>query len=158
GRWLAILAFLFAVQISPSWYPTPDSCCYLSIARSMAAGHSPTNLGSSQLYYAPGYPALISPVFLLSDRPFLWLALEQWLFAMIFMLGVYHWTRQLIPSAALLITALATVNNELWCLYRRPLSEMAFMAVLIWVMNLLNAVLRAPAARATSLRILLASA
>jgi hypothetical protein len=156
-RWLALLALLLAIQITPTWYPTPDGCCYLSIARSIASGNGPANLGSSQLYYAPGYPLLISPAFLLSDRPFLFLSMAQWILAVFFMLGVYRWTHRLIPAAALLVTALATVNVELWCLYRRTLSEMAFMAVLVWLVNVLNDVLDGPSSRLASLRILLAS-
>ena len=156
-RWLTVLAFLLAIQISPHWYPTPDGCSYLSIARSIAAGGMPTNLGSRQLYYAPGYPLLISPAFLFSDRPFLLLSIMQWLLTVVFMLGVYQWSRRLFPPAALVVTALATVNVEFWCLYRRTLSEIAFMAVLIWLVNLLNAALTARSSRDACVRILLGS-
>jgi hypothetical protein len=138
GLCLSILALLLALQISPYWYPTPDASGYLSIARSIASGKGPSNLGSRQLYLAPGYPVLISPVFLLGDQPFVFLSVAQWGLAIVFMLGVYTWMRRQVPAAAVLLTALVMVNVELWTLYRRTLSEMAFMATMIWVVNLLN--------------------
>jgi hypothetical protein len=138
---------LLAVQISAYWYPTPDASAYLSIARSIAAGRGPANLGSRQLYLAPGYPVLISPLFRLGSEPFIWVSGLHWALAVAFMLGVYRWARGRFPDGALLITALAVVNVELWTLYRRTLSEAAFLALLIWTVNALEA-----AAGAVSLR------
>lgn len=135
---LVFLALLFAVQISSLWYPTPDASGYLSIARNVAAGHGPANLGSRQIYLAPGYPLLISPAFLTGDRPFLLLSFIHWLLALILVLGVYVWARRHMPASALLLTAVAMVNVELWNLYRRTLSETAFMALLVWEINLLH--------------------
>jgi hypothetical protein len=151
------LALLVAVQISPLWYPTPDASGYLSIARSLAAGTGPTNLGSRQLYLAPGYPVLISPAFLLADEPFLVLSVFHWSLAVTLMLGVYVWARRHLPDAALLLTAVVMVNVELWSLIRRTLSETAFMTLLVWEVNLLHWAVAAVSARAAVARTALAA-
>jgi hypothetical protein len=138
GWCLLILALLFAVQVSAYWYPTPDASGYLSMARSLARGEGLRNLGSGQLYLAPGYPVLVSPAFLVGDQPFLVLSLVNAGLAGLLMLGIYTWARRQVPAAALLVTAVALVNVDLWALYRRTLSEMAFMALLMWVINALH--------------------
>ncbi len=138
--WLALFGLLLAMQISPWWYATADGSAYLSIARSAASGETLTCLGSHQLYYFPGYPLTISPAFLAGDRPFLLLSVIQWLLGLIFLVGVYRWARRTVPTSAVLITGLCTINAALWIYYRRTLSEMAFMAVLIWTVNVLNSI------------------
>jgi hypothetical protein len=132
------LAALLATQVLPWWGPTPDASCYLSMARSVAEGGPMTNLGSPKLHYAPGYPILISPAFLVSERPFWLLALMQWGFATLFMWGVYRWAVRWFPSGALWITALVMVNVGFWALARLTLSEMAFMAALMASANALD--------------------
>ncbi len=145
--WLVAFAILLAIQISPWWYPTPDATAYLSIARSIALTHRLSNLGGVHLGYPPGYPLLISPAFLISSRPFMVLSLMHWVMAAIFMAGVYRWTRSLAPTAAVLLTGLVMVNVALWIYYRRTLSELAFMTVMIWAVIALNAALQAGALR-----------
>lgn len=154
---LLLLAALFALQVSPDWYPTPDASSYLSIARSIAHGTGPSNLGSRQLYVAPGYPLLISPAFLLGDRPFLPLSVLHWCLALALSLGVYRWARRTVPDAAVLITAVAMVNVDLWALYRRTLSETAFMTGLVWAATALAWSCRASSTRQLAVRILLAA-
>jgi hypothetical protein len=156
-RGLLALALLFAVQVSPYWYPTPDASGYLSIARSLAAGHGLRNLGSGQLYLAPGYPVLISPAFLTGDAPFLAISLIHLGLAVLLLLGVYAWVRRQIPEAALLVTALALVNVDLWALYRRTLSETAFITLLIWTVNALHWACAAPSPARRVSRTLLAA-
>ena len=90
----ALLALVFAIQVGPLWYPTPDAISYLSIARSIALDHVAANHGGSQLYYSIGYPLLISPVFLLDERPFLFLSLVHFLWAIVLILSVYCWARR----------------------------------------------------------------
>ncbi len=157
AKYLFLLALLLAVQISPLWYPTPDATGYLSIARSLAAGTGPTNLGSRQIYLAPGYPLLISPAFLLADEPFLVLSILHWSLAVALMLGVYVWARRHLPAAALLLTAVVMVNVELWSLLRRTLSETAFMTLLVWEINLLHWAAAAMSSRAALIRTILAA-
>jgi hypothetical protein len=137
-RWLVLLALLLTVQVSPYWYPTPDASAYLSIARNLAAGRGLANLGSRQLYLAPGYSVLISPAFWVSPKPFLLLSVLHWALAVTFMVGVYRWVRGRFPEAAVLLTALAVINVEVLALYRRTLSEAAFMVLLIWLIALLQ--------------------
>ena len=138
AQWLIGLAVLLALQISPRWLPTNDACSYLSMGRSLIQGRGMLNLGSAHWWYPPGYSLLISPVFLLGDRPFLALAVFQWLAVVAMMLGVYVWARRVVPEAALWIAAISVVNAGLWLNYRRTLSEVAFMAVLIWLVNVLH--------------------
>jgi hypothetical protein len=145
--WLLICAALLAVQISPWWYPAPDSVLYLSIARSIVKGEHISRLGSSQLAFPPGYPLLISPAFLVGDRPFLLLSVIHWGMAVALMLGVYVWARRQCPAAALLITGLVMVNIGVWVHYRRMLSELAFMMVAVWTVYVLNAARRASTLR-----------
>ena len=128
---LAACALLLAVQVGPWWYSSIDSASYLSLARSLAQGRWPTNLGSHLWWYSPGYPALISPLFLLADRPFLGIALLQWLMAVGLMLGVYRWASGIVPGAAVWIASLTVINHGFWIHFRRPLSEIAFMWVLL---------------------------
>jgi hypothetical protein len=125
-------AALLAVQIGPWWYSSIDSASYLSMGRSLASGAGPLNFGSRLWWYSPGYPALISPLFLLDQRPFLWISVFQWLLAMGLLLGVYRWCQRFAPDGALWIVSLTAVNHGLWLHYRRPLSEIAFLCVLVW--------------------------
>ena len=149
--WLVVFAILLAVQISPWWYPTPDATTYLSMARSIALTHRLSNLGGIHLGYPPGYPLLISPAFLISSRPFTALSVIHCVMALIFMAGVYRWTRALAPAAAMLLTGLVMVNVALWIYYRRTLSEMAFMAVMIWTVIALNSALDAVRGRGAAI-------
>lgn len=132
-KFLFLAAALFgAVQISPWWYATPDSTCYLSIARSMWSPDGPTNLGRSQLFFSIGYPLLIAPTFLLDDRPFLWIAVIHWLLTLALMAGVYRWAKPLGPVVALVATIVTVVHALYGNLARRPLSEPFFMTTMVW--------------------------
>jgi hypothetical protein len=140
---LAALAGLFAIQISPWWYSTPDASAYLSIARSIASGGPLANLSSPHLAYPIGYPLIVSPAFLVSARPFVLISIIHWLLALALMLGIYRWSSRQAPRAALLITALVMSNVSLWNYYHRTLSELAFMAVAIWTVQAFNEALEA---------------
>src|SRR5437899_1033741 len=111
---LGMTALLLAVQISPYWYPTPDSCGYLSIARNLAQHQTLRNLGSDQLYYSLGYPLLISPVFLVTDNPFLLISLIHFGLGLLLMGGVWLWVRKCVPEAASWIVMLSLVNVSFW--------------------------------------------
>jgi len=141
--WLGLFALLMAIQISPFWYPTPDATTYLSMARSIAVAHRLRNLGGAHLGYPPGYPLIISPAFLVSGRPFLVLSLIHWMLAVIFMAAIYRWFHKLAPAAAVLLTGLTMVNVALWIYYRRTLTEMAFMAAMMWAAVVLDSALEA---------------
>ncbi len=153
--WLALLALLLLVQIDPWWRPGNDACAYLSIARSVARGGPVERLGSRQIFFAPGYPLLISPAFLIGDRPFRIIQTLHWLLAVALLLGVHRWARRSLPGGALAVTWLVIVNASFWMHYRRTLSETAFMAVLVWTGEALQAAtLPGPAARRLGLTLL----
>ncbi|MBI4582877.1 MAG: hypothetical protein HY717_02415 [Planctomycetes bacterium] len=146
---LIFLMLLLAAQISPWWRPGEDDCAYLSMARSIAAGGPAARFGSPQLFFAPGYPLLISPAFLLSDRPFLVLHVLHWILAILLLAGIHRWSRRLFPQGAVLLTGLVMANASLWIYYRRTLSELAFMAALIWTVEVLELALKAASPRKT---------
>jgi hypothetical protein len=158
--WLlpGVAVLLLAAQISPYWYPTPDSTAYLSIARNLARNQVLQNLGSEQLYYFPGYSLLISPIFLLSDEPFLLICVLHFFLSLLLMLGIWLWARPHVPEAAGWVLLLSVVNLSFCEAYRRALSEVAFMTVLVWLVLLLNRIREATSsARRVFLPALLAS-
>jgi hypothetical protein len=67
----------------------------------------------------------------------------NWIMAILFMIGLYRWTLKLVPEAAPLLTGLTMVNATLWIYYRRTLSELAFVTVMIWTVNALDRTLDA---------------
>lgn len=134
----ALLFVFFCLLIRPQWYPTPDSSAYLSMARSVAEGEGLQRFGSDLLWYPPGYAVLISPLFTISERPFLAISIFHLGLALLCAYGVYLWMQRLTPEAAVTLTLLA-VTNVLFCIhFRRTLSELAFTCGLIWAVNLLN--------------------
>jgi hypothetical protein len=141
-RCLGALAILLALQIGPWFYYSPDGCVYLSLARSIAAGEEMTVLGQPRIGIPIGYPLLISPAFWISARPFLILSAVNWLFAVGLMAGIYRWTRRQVPERAVLLTCLIMVNAGLWYHCRRPLKEIAFLAIMVWLANGLHGLLQ----------------
>lgn len=145
--WFLAAALLTAVQIGPWWYASPDGTSYMSIARTLWSPAGPTNLGNHQLYFSPGYPTLISPAFTVGDRPFVVLGLINWLLTMAVMWGAYRWARAWGPATAL-VASVATVLHAIYGIsMRRPLSETAFMAAMIWTVIVLDGVRTAVAPR-----------
>jgi hypothetical protein len=136
-------ALLLAVQISPWYYQFGDADRYLSVARNLAQAHRLTCLGSPHIWYPPGYAAIVSPLFLIRDRPFLELSILHWLLSVGFMMGVYVWARRVAPEAAVWIAALSVANNAFWIYHRKPASELAFVTALIWTVNSLAWVMSA---------------
>ncbi|MHC4083149.1 MAG: hypothetical protein ACYTES_11910 [Planctomycetota bacterium] len=147
--WLAVIAVLMTVQIKWWWEPGDDASSYLSIARNMADGHL-QRMDSAHLRWAPGYPALIAPAFWLSDRPFLLISVIHWGLAMALAGGLFVWFRRVAVPAAGLLTMLVMVNVSLWELYRLTLSELAFMAWLIWSVHALQRVADSDRARSAA--------
>ncbi len=136
--WLALFAVLMAVQISPWLYPTVDGCLYMKTARDFLA--APT-LAEFRCLVPPGYPALITPAFFFGNRPFLEIAVLQWLMSVALIGGVYVWARRQFPSMAVLLTGAVMFNISLWAYYRRPTKEVATLAVLMWTVNLMHRLL-----------------
>jgi hypothetical protein len=136
--WLALFAVLMAVQISPWLYPTVDGCLYMKTARDFLTVPS---LSEFRCLVPPGYPALIAPAFLFGNRPFLVIALLQWVLSLALIGGVYVWARRQFPHVAVLLTAAVMVNISLWTYYRRPTKEVATLALLMWTVNLMHRLL-----------------
>jgi hypothetical protein len=135
---LAALALLMAVQISPWLYPAVDGCLYLKTIREFLTAHK---LSSFHCYVPPGYLPLIAPAFVFGDRPFLAVSILQWLMAVALIGGLYVWARRQFPSSAVLFTCVVMVNISVWTYYRRPLKEIASMALLMWTVNLMHVLL-----------------
>jgi hypothetical protein len=136
--WFLAWAGLVLAQIlTPLWYPTPDACCYLSIARSLVRGDAPANLGSRNLIFGIGYPLVISPAFLLGTSPFLLVSAINAVLATVYLAGVVIWARRHAAPAAWPVALLVVGNAIVLALLRRALSEAAFMAALIWFVVLL---------------------
>lgn len=135
---LALLALLFAVQISPWLYPSVDGCLYLKTVGDFL---STPRLDDFCCLVPPGYPVLIAPAFLFGDRPLLAVSILNWMLAVAMIVGVYVWARRLAPSAALVLTAAVAVNISLWIFYRRPTKEIAMLAFLMWTVNAMHRLL-----------------
>jgi hypothetical protein len=137
--WLACGFMVLALQIVSSlWYPTVDASRYLSIARSVTRGPAAANLGSPHLTYGVGYPFLISPLFLCDRYPFFLVTIVNAVFAAFYLAGAYVWIRRHAPRGALPLALLAVANTIVLTNFRRPLSEAAFMAALLWTVNALS--------------------
>ncbi len=147
---VVVLVLLLAMQIKWWWQPTPDAACYLSIARHMSEGRLAL-FDTPHLKYAPGYPAIIAPAFWVSPRPFLAISLIHFALAVSVLGAVLVWFRRLTGPAALLLTAFVMVNVGLWAIYRRTLSELAFMAGLMWSVHALHAAATSQTFRRTAL-------
>ncbi len=148
---LGTLVFLLTAQISPWFYPTGDGSLYLSTVREFLSQFRAGQVSEFRCFVPPGYPLLILPAFLTGDKPFLALSILNWALAMALLLGTYRWMKRQFPSAAVLLTGVVMVNITLWTFYRRPLKELAFMAMLMWSVELLHHLLRPKPTRTTLL-------
>lgn len=145
--WLFAAALITALQIGPWWYASPDGTSYMSIARTLWSSDGPANLGNRQLYFSLGYPTLISPVFWFVDRPFIALGVVNWLLTLGVLWGAYRWARAWGPAAAL-VASVPTVVHALYGIsQRRPLSETAFTAAMVWTVIVLDGVRTAETVR-----------
>ncbi len=125
---LILLAILWlAANSSNIWYPTPDGCGYLSIARELATTGQFRNLTSPQLYYPIGYSLLIAPAFLIDDEPFWLISIIHFLLGLILIRLIHTWAREYIPAHAPWLVLLAVGSASFGNIYRRTLSEMLFM-------------------------------
>jgi hypothetical protein len=140
--WLTLLAILLAAQIRPWWFPQGDGMSFLSMARSLAFEGRMRNMGSPHLWYFPGYSVLISPLYCFGDHPFWLVSAFQWASAILFMVGVYFWARQIVPQWAVWIAAIAVANQGVWIHCARTMSEVPFMCGLIWSANAARAFAR----------------
>ncbi len=146
SRWFLLVALFLAVQVGPWWYTSPDSSCYLSIARSFGGDDGPRNLGNRFLFYPPGYPLLLAPTFALGERPFVAIGMVQWSAALLLTAGLYRWARPLGATAAMFTVLVSCCHSAFAIYYRRPLSEIAFMTTMVWCALVLDRVRTSTAA------------
>jgi hypothetical protein len=156
--WLTLLALLLAAQIRPWWFPQGDGMSFLSMARSLAVEGQMRNLGRAHLWYFPGYSLLLSPLYLIAERPFWLISVFQWLSAILFMIGVYWWARSVMPQWAVWIAGLCVVNQGVWIHCARTMNEVPFMCGWIWSANAALAAARSRSWRRTLLLGILAAA
>jgi hypothetical protein len=133
--WLTLFALLLAAQIRPWWFPQADGRSFLSMAKSLAVDGHMRNLGRVNLWYFPGYSLLLSPLYLVGERPFWLISAFQWGSAILFMIGVYWWARSVAPQWAVWIAGLSVLNEGVWIHCARTMSEVPFMCGLIWSAN-----------------------
>ena len=75
---------------------------------------------------------MLAPAFWFGDRPFVAVGVLQWSLALTLAAGIYRWARPLGRHAAL-FAVLATCGHSAFAVYyRRPLSEIAFLAAMTW--------------------------
>jgi len=139
---LAAAVAWLAVQVSPLWYPAPDSGAYLSIARGLARDGVFQNHGRPQLYYSVGYPLVLAPLYLADGEPFLRIALLHFVLGVAVLALAYRWVRDIAPEHAAWVAALTVCTAAFGTVYRRPLSETAFMAAMFAGVVVLNRVVR----------------
>jgi hypothetical protein len=113
----------------------------MSSARSLVVEGRMETFDSPSLKILPGYPLLIAPTFAMSSRPFLYISIVHWFLAMLTAWGIYVWARRTCPEAAVLITLMSVLNATFMYYYRRPLKEVAFLCALVWVVNVLHALI-----------------
>ena len=143
-RWvLGLAALLLVAQISPWFFSQRDAAAYFSIARHLAQGAGLSNMDSPVLWFPPGYPMLLSPLFIFRYLPFLEVSVLQCLLGIGCVWGVYRWARLQAPQAAAWIAAISVGTNAVWILYRQPMSELAFMAAMAWFLVSLQALAQA---------------
>jgi hypothetical protein len=140
---LALAALLLAVQISPWFYRQGDAAAYISIARHLAHGDGLQNMGSPVLWFPPGYPLLLSPLLCLRYLPLLEISCLHCLLGLGLLWGVYRWARRQAPEGAVWIAAISVGTNAVWIHYRQPISEMAFMTAMAWLLVSVQALARA---------------
>ena len=116
---LGIAVAWLAVNVSPRWYPTPDSSGYLSVARELADTGRLRNLDAPHIYYPVGYPVLLAPAFLVDDEPFLLVSLTHFALALGLLALVYRWVREFFPDHAAWVALLTVANTSFGHIYRR---------------------------------------
>ncbi|HEV3146881.1 MAG TPA: hypothetical protein VGZ47_23540 [Gemmataceae bacterium] len=140
--WIWLAGFGFALLlVSPFWFPTPDSVSYLSISRSLGFYGEPRNLGSPHPMYSIGYPALIVPLVRWSpSNPFFLLSLFHAILAIGLLFAVRKWASGLDEIPAALVANLTLANAVVLAIFRRDLSEVAFMPLLMMAVITLQAI------------------
>ncbi len=137
-RTLVVISAILLIQVNPYWIPKYDAEGYLSIAKSIAAGEGLTRHGNPHIFWAPGYPIAISPLFFVFGHSFLSISVAHWCLLILFLFGTYVWTKRIAPEYALSVAILSATNVGVLYYFRRTISEALFMPLLIWTAIALN--------------------
>lgn len=135
-----VVGLVLLLQVKWWWQPSHDGGAYLSIARGMSQGKL-AFCGRPHLHYAPGYPAVIAPTFLLSEQPFLAISLVHLGLGLALAAGVYLWFRETAPKVAGWMTIFVMLNASLLHQYRHIHSELLFMTGLLWSVYVVRRIL-----------------
>ena len=138
---IAIVLVFHAAQIKGWWIPKEDSLGYLSIASNFARGEF-GHLGERNLHYAPGYPAMLTPLFWFAERPFLAISLFHFALLGLAFWGLWRWFRRVLPDGGDLLAATVLLHAAVAAHARLVLSETAFLAALVWTAELTRTAIR----------------
>ncbi len=156
---LLVVAFLIRLAVGWAWQSRlgekvamGDTESYWQLGRAIASGE-PYEYGTphARVFRTPGYPALLSPIFMLTDDRYAGLVLaraEAALFGTLAVLGVWGLTRLLFDErAALLAAGAATIYPGAIVLGVLILSEAPFCPLMLLQLALWVLAWRAPSAR-----------
>jgi 4-amino-4-deoxy-L-arabinose transferase-like glycosyltransferase len=124
---IAIIVAWFAIAISPSWLPTPDSALYLMLGRSVAQGHGYTLDGHPHAYVPPGFPYMLAALERVGLGSMLCLNIAMALIGVASVWMSYLLVSQLASRpVALLVACLLGCNSLLHVMSALQLSDMPF--------------------------------
>jgi hypothetical protein len=117
----------FALGVSSSWLPTPDSALYLMLGRSLAQGHGYALDGQPHAYVPPGYPLFLAALERAGLGSMLCLNIAMGLVGLLSVWMSYRLVSQLASrQVALLVAGLLGCNSLLHVMSSLQLSDMPF--------------------------------
>jgi hypothetical protein len=134
GKWyaIAIIVVWFAIGVSPTWLPTPDSALYLMLGRSVAEGNGYALDGHPHAYVPPGYPYFLAALDRIGLGSMLWLNVAMGLIGLATVWVSYLLIREMATRPiALLVACLLGFNSLLHVMSALQLSDMPFTLLVI---------------------------
>jgi hypothetical protein len=123
----AAILLWFALAVSPTWLPTPDSALYLLLGRSLAQGHGYALDGQPHAYVPPGYPLFLAALERVSLGSMLCLNVAMGIVGVLSVWMSYKLVSQLASRpVALLVAGLLGFNSLLHVMSALQLSDMPF--------------------------------
>jgi hypothetical protein len=117
----------FALGVSSSWLPTPDSALYLMLGHSLAQGHGYALDGQPHAYVPPGYPLFLAALERAGLGSMLCLNLAMGVIGLLSVWMSYRLVSQLASrQVALLVAGLLGCNSLLHVMSALQLSDMPF--------------------------------
>ncbi len=127
GHGVAIILLWFALAVSPSWLPTPDSALYLMLGRSLAQGQGYTLFGQPHAYVPPGYPFFVAALDRAGLGSMLCLNIAMGLVGLLSVwMGYRLISQQASQPVSILIACLFGCNSLLHAISARQLSDTPF--------------------------------